>query len=267
MATEEQTSTDFRNPARGRVPEAERNAVFESLKAAVRSRGWTYADLARHVEMSESGIKKIFSQENCSLDRLCQFAAAVDLTLADLTEAAAEAPLEPVHLSAELQASLLARPAVFALYWRVAVEGYRVSHAQHDLSLSDAELRRALSALDDSGLVRVGPGERVRIAPANLTQWHGEGPLLDAVYGEWPKAVIAEARREPASATHALRLVALELTDTTRRELVVALQQLVDEFVRRAHRERSHVPRSARSSQRMIVATAPGSFMSEPMPS
>src|SRR5256885_10666553 len=88
-------------PVRRRGPPAgpDRMNVFDALKQLLWARGATYADLARAMRMSESGVKKIFASEDCSLARLEEIAHTVGFTLRELFDAAARPPIEHVELT------------------------------------------------------------------------------------------------------------------------------------------------------------------------
>src|SRR5213596_1556989 len=58
--------------------------LIEVVKNALRERGLTYARVANGLGLSESSVKRVFSQENLSLDRLEQICALMDLEIADL---------------------------------------------------------------------------------------------------------------------------------------------------------------------------------------
>jgi len=53
--------------------------LVEVVKRSLRERGLTYARVAKGLGLSESSVKRVFSQENLSLDRLEQICALMDL--------------------------------------------------------------------------------------------------------------------------------------------------------------------------------------------
>jgi len=68
------------------------NYVFEALRAHMRARGMTYEDLASAVKLSTSAVKKMFAKGDCTLSRLDQICAVVQV---DLAEIARGAPRQP----------------------------------------------------------------------------------------------------------------------------------------------------------------------------
>ena len=63
---------------------AQASLLIEVVRKSLRERGLTYALVAKGLGLSESSVKRVFSQENLSLDRLDQICALMDLEIADL---------------------------------------------------------------------------------------------------------------------------------------------------------------------------------------
>ena len=73
--------------------------LFETLKSALRARGWTYADLATKLGISEPTVKRIFARRDSKLSRLVDICDALDLTLDDLIAQSNRTETTPADLS------------------------------------------------------------------------------------------------------------------------------------------------------------------------
>ena len=51
--------------------------IVDTLKKLARTRGLTYAELAKRVGLSEASVKRLFSQRTFTLARLAQFCDAL----------------------------------------------------------------------------------------------------------------------------------------------------------------------------------------------
>ena len=60
--------------------------IHTVLKRSLRAAGLTYADVARHLELSEASVKRLFAQESLSLKRLERIATLAGSSIADLVE-------------------------------------------------------------------------------------------------------------------------------------------------------------------------------------
>ena len=62
--------------------------LFEGLKAHYRARGLTYRDVAKVLKISESTVKRIFSTRDCTLARLEELCAVVQVDIAEIARGA-----------------------------------------------------------------------------------------------------------------------------------------------------------------------------------
>lgn len=60
--------------------------LFSLIKQHLRTNKMSYKEIANKLEMSESGIKRIFSEKNCSLEKLSQICQAINLDFKKIFE-------------------------------------------------------------------------------------------------------------------------------------------------------------------------------------
>jgi len=235
--------------------------VFETLKGAFRARGLTYRDVGERVGLSESAIKKIFSFQDCSLERLSQLASVAELPLSELFTLSERPAFHRVELTEAQQEGLLSDPAAFALYWKLSVELSTVSEIKRRYGVDEKRSRRLLSRLDDLGLIVLGPNDRVTVVHRGLVRWIDHGPLLDHLHATWPQAALKDAQQGGDGALY--RLNELHLRPETATELRHRLTELLDDFVRRARYEQHTTSAQDRDAARLVLAVAPGGFVPE----
>jgi len=152
--------------------------LIEVVKNALRERGLTYARVANGLGLSESSVKRVFSQENLSLDRLEQICALMDLEIADLFEMTRAAEKRITELTEEQEKVLVSDPKVLLIailsinHWTVPVmlEKYR---------FSESELITLLARLDRLGIIDLLPGNRIKVRLAHNFSWRKGGPIQD----------------------------------------------------------------------------------------
>jgi hypothetical protein len=240
-----------------RAPDADRRSIFAALKRIVRARRLTYAEIAPRVGLSESGLKKIFAQEDCTLSRLYEIAAAIGVPMGEIFEAAAQAPLEHVALTPEQQRALLEDATLLAVFWKLSVERWSPKRIARELALNDRALYRKLAELDRLELIVLEqPGDRVRLRHGDLVRWLPEGPLLEHLHDAWGRDVLARAARGGL-----LRLSQIWLRPDTRAELQADLAALLDAYARRGRTEWLAGGEAAVSPHGVVVGLAEGSFV------
>lgn len=250
-------------PSRGtqegpKPPEAGRRQLFEALRRALRARGLTYARLAERLGMSESGVKKLFAQQDCALSRLEEISHAAGLSLAELIETASRPPFEQVELTDTQQRALLGQPLLLGVFWKLSVERWTTRQVAAAFGLRDAALRRALSELDRLDLIALEqPGDRVRLRHGDLSQWLPRGPLLGYLHDRWGRDVLERALGQGG----ALRLHQMALRPETRAELEAELSRVLDAFLRRSRAEQLTSRAADAPPHGVLLALAEGSFV------
>jgi len=150
--------------------------LVDVVKRSLRERGLTYARVAKGLGLSESSVKRVFSQENLSLDRLEQICALMDLEIADLFDLTRAAEKRITELTDEQERVLVSDPKVLLIailasnYWTVPVmlEKYR---------FSGWEPIALLTRLDRLGIIDLLPGNRIKVRLAHNFSWRKGGPI------------------------------------------------------------------------------------------
>jgi len=240
-----------------RPPPEDRARVFAALKKVLRARKITYAELAERLDMSESGVKKIFAHSDCSLSRLQALAAAGGVPMSELFAAAADAPFEHVTLGRAQQEALLRKPLLLAVFWKLSVERHSSRRIARELDLDARAMFKLLAELDRLELIALEqPGDRVRLRHGDLVRWLPAGPLLDHLHDLWGRDVLARATRDGYLGLHQLWL-----TPAARRALEAELVALIDGYVRRGRTDWLTGGEAAVAPHGMLVALATGSFV------
>lgn len=146
------------------------------LKRELRSRGLTYRDVAQALGISEVSVKRVFASGRFTLDRLAQVTAMLDISLAELLQAAQASRPQMSQLSVEQESELVSdvKSLLVAVcvinHWAVAdiVRAYR---------LTEAECIQRLARLDRLKLIALLPGNRIRLNVARDFDWLPNGPI------------------------------------------------------------------------------------------
>ena len=72
-----------------------------TLKKALKAQGITYAQVAEHLDLTEASVKRLFSQQGFTLERLDQVCQLLDIQISDLVQLMNEQQHQLQQLSAE----------------------------------------------------------------------------------------------------------------------------------------------------------------------
>jgi DNA-binding Xre family transcriptional regulator len=150
--------------------------LIEVVRKSLRQRGLTYAHVAKGLGLSESSVKRIFSRENLSLERLEQICALMELEIADLLELTRAAEGRITGLTQE-QESTLTRDPKLLLVGLLAINHWTADKILENYRLSEVELVSLLARLDKLGVIDLLPGNRIKVRLARNFTWIEGGPI------------------------------------------------------------------------------------------
>jgi transcriptional regulator with XRE-family HTH domain len=204
------------------------------LKRRLRTLGISYAELAQGVGLSESGLKKILNARDASFGRLSKICRYAGLSLGELLKEGEGEVLELSYSDAQEQA-LLAKPELFRFYWCLVYERAPLQELREDFGINESF--RLLRELDRLQLLKLLPGDRVRLPPVRPVRWVGKGPLVRELYKKWSRRMVDELATPDESPGAYFLLRYLKMSAQSYDDFLSALRRLEEDFVRRAVRE------------------------------
>lgn len=155
---------------------AQSQALVQTLKQTLRAARITYADIARHLGMSEANIKRLFATQSFTLQRLEAICEMMNMDLGDLFSMHEAARERIQHLTRKQEQELVSdtRLLLVAVCVRNRMEfaeivaGYR---------LTEPEVIRCMARLDRLGIVEMLPGNRIKLLIDENFDWLRDGPI------------------------------------------------------------------------------------------
>src|ERR1700731_540695 len=94
-----------------------RTLIVAELKRALRERGYTYATVAKHLQLSVASVKRLFSTGDFTLQRVDQICDLLGLELPVILDRAQDyrAPTNQLSLSQEKE--IISDPGLFLIAW------------------------------------------------------------------------------------------------------------------------------------------------------
>ena len=149
----------------------------DTLKRCLKTRGLTYRDVAKALNLSEASIKRLFSERSFSLRRLEQICQLMDMSFSDLARLNELRYEERLTVLSIEQESALADDAILLSYFYLLLNGWKKGRIAKRFDLEEPRQIRLLARLDRLGLIELQPGNRVRLLTARRIQWRRGGPV------------------------------------------------------------------------------------------
>ena len=235
---------------------SESAAIIEVLKRSLKTRGMTYRDLAKKVGLSEASIKRVFSAETFTLQRLEEVCAAIGVSMSELVRIAADSrESRSQYLSLDQEQLLAEDPRLLACFY-LLLNGRSSEEIMARMDLSERELREFYVKLDAEKLIELQPRLKVRMRVGPVITWRTDGP----VYRVHQRQVKAEfLQSEFQGLQEALHFRSAELSEASARILARKLEQLAREFAELATLDVS-LPTREKQSVALLMAFRPWVF-------
>ena len=178
---------------------AQRTQIVAELKKALREAGYTYADVARKLELSVASVKRLFSTEDLSLQRVDQLCELVGLGLREVLERASERAAPANQLTLAQETELVGDPRLLFMTWLVLIRT-PFEEVVRDYLFTEQEALRYLIRLDRLEVIELQPGNRVRLLVSRHFSWRAGGPVQRYIHHkllrEFFECAFAAAREE-----------------------------------------------------------------------
>lgn len=224
--------------------------VTAALKQLLKTRGVTYAELGRRVGLSETSVKRLFSQGTFTLRRLDEICAALETDLFDLAKLGRSRVETVAELSIEQETALAGDPKLLTLF-HLLLNEWPFSEIVRDYEISETEGIRLLAKLDRLKLIELGPKNRVKLLVPRNIAWRRGGPVRRA----YEDRVLHEFFGSAFDGENELlRFELMELGPASQAVMQGKLQRLAAEFMELAEIDAS-LPQ--RRSTGLVVAIRP----------
>jgi hypothetical protein len=152
--------------------------LIAALKAELKAADITYAQLAEHLDMAESSIKRMFSQADMPLSRIDEVLRVLRMDFADLARRVADAQPLRRELSAEQEQTVVGDPKLM-LMAICCMSQWTFDQIVTTYTYTEAEAVSYLAKLDRLGIIELRPLNRYRLLLAKTFRWRPNGAVMD----------------------------------------------------------------------------------------
>jgi transcriptional regulator with XRE-family HTH domain len=154
-----------------------RTAVLvDTLKRELRSRGITYAAVARHLGMSEASVKRMFARKEFTLSRLDRICECAGIEFSELARLIAPADAVFSQLSYEQEKELVDNHKLM-LVALCTLNHWSFQDIVAAYDIAPAECIKLLARLDRLKFIELLPDNRIRLLVSRAFAWIPDGPI------------------------------------------------------------------------------------------
>ena len=153
------------------------NQVVDTLKSLLKAEGITYKKLAECLEMSEANVKRMFSQNSFTLERLEHICEVLSISLADLFALSQKHAEKISQLTSEQEEKLLSNPKLLLMAICVR-DGWKFSEIIDYYDITEHEAVQLMASLDRLKIIELLPNNNYRSLIAQDFRWQPGGKLV-----------------------------------------------------------------------------------------
>ena len=229
---------------------ADTTAVLGALKRALKSRGLTYRDVARTLDLSEASVKRLFSQRDFTLERIERVCTLMDLSLGDLVRLA-DADRPQVTQLSESQERELVGDRKLLLVAVLAQNGWKFEEILARYDFTEPALIQQLARLDRLRIIDLLPRNRIHLRVSRNLAWRRNGPIDQLFRGQVLGEFLEGDFDRP---TESMQFVFGVLSVRSNAIIQHRLEQVMLEF-NALHQEDMKLPLDERDGTSMLLAT------------
>ncbi len=152
--------------------------LIAALKAELKLAGITYAELAEHLLLAESSVKRMFASEgDLPLSRIDEVLRLLKMDFADLARRVADAQPLRRELSEAQEQAVVADPKLLLLA-TCCLSQWSFEQVVATYRYEEAEAIGYLAQLDRLGFIELRPLNRYRLLVAKTFRWRPGGPVM-----------------------------------------------------------------------------------------
>ncbi len=154
----------------------ERTRLISTLKQALRARKITYADVAKHLNLSLASVKRLFQRSDLTLSRLEQICDLAGIQIAELVETMAATEPLVSQLTSEQECELISDVRLLLMCY-LLINRWEMSDIVEHFRIEQDEARTLLRRLRDLQLIEILPFDRIKVLTARNFNWRHDGPV------------------------------------------------------------------------------------------
>ncbi len=156
---------------------AQTSLIISTLKKTLKSHGKTYADVAKHLELSEASIKRMFAQQSFSLNRLDAICQMMEMEITELIQQVNDSTARQIDELSDDQEKQLASDLELLLVTISVIHHWTLQDILKTYTFSEAQCIQHLARLDRLNIIELLPNNKIKIKVSPNFKWRKNGHI------------------------------------------------------------------------------------------
>lgn len=234
--------------------------VLELLKEALKKRKMTYKELADRLGLTEAGIKKQFQSSDISLNRINRICDLLNISVFSLLEEARLKPIRELKLNQIQENYFIKNPKLFIFFLKLSEEKGDAEKVNLELKMNAQETWKALKGLDDIGLIKLHPKNRIELVHGSLLTISNKSPAMKQISKRLAQNYI-ERHSQQADPSKELKISLLKLSKKNAEQLKIDLNKTHEFYLRQSEFDKNSLHAEDLSTYSLLLALGEFSFV------
>jgi len=204
--------------------------VASKIKKIMKARKFKYADLAAHLEMSESGIKKLLAAKDFSFTKLTLIAEFLNLSLVELIESSMDQQFVEHKLNKEIEDYFSKNWNCFCFYWVLVAELTPLDEILEKYGLQFEDIRPYLFKLDSFNLIEYHSKDKIVINEDDSFTWGQDGKIVKKMLNTWAINFTKDCLNNYLKDNRRVNLFTVRMSKRTQEDLRKDLRELIADY-------------------------------------
>lgn len=152
--------------------------LIHTLKRLLKQHGKTYADVAACLALSEASVKRLFSEQNLSLQRLDAICGLLEIEISDLVRTMQAEHNTSISELTHEQEKKIADNLDLLMITVYVLNRWSLKDITSRYNFTEAECIRHLIHLDRLRIIELLPGNRIKLLVSPNFKWRDDGPIM-----------------------------------------------------------------------------------------
>jgi len=224
-------------------------ALIKLLKQQLKASGKTYAMVAEELDLSEASVKRLFSNESMSIQRIEKIADIAGLDLSDIFQLLSKSHQKITQLNREQELEI-ASDLILLMIAISVINGFSFEDLIAHYELTPNICINKLAHLDRLNLIELQPNNRIKLKVAPNFHWLPNGPIQKFFQKNVEKDFFSSGFDRKSEKLMVLNAI---LTPETNTELQKRMNRWASEFNELMQRD-ADVEMSKRKGTTMVIA-------------
>ncbi len=152
--------------------------LVTTLKKLLKRHNKTYVDVAACLQLSEASVKRLFSEQNISLQRLDSICALLEMEITDLVHEMRAEHRQPISELTHAQEKEIADDMQLLMITVCVLNRWSLTDIMTHYKFTELQLIRYLAHLDRLRIIELQAGNRIKLLVAPNFKWRDDGPIM-----------------------------------------------------------------------------------------